>query len=130
MVPTTLSSKDVSVTPSDISRRMIHLNTVCEHFWKRWKREYLLELRESHRHSNRPPKKSHCSQIAVGDMVLVHEDSKPRGFWKVESLTTGADGLTRGAVVMATSSVNRPTVLRRPLQLLYPLEVHQCDIVM
>ena len=123
-------SEDVSVTPSDISRRMIHLNTVLEHFWKRWKREYLLELRESHRHSNCPPKKSHCSQIAVGDMVLIHEDSKPRGFWKlakVESLTTGADGLTRGGVVKVASSVNRPTVLRRPLQLLYPLEVHQCD---
>ena len=26
------------VMPSDISRRMIHLNTVLEHFWKRWKR--------------------------------------------------------------------------------------------
>ena len=25
------------------------------------------------------------------------------------------------------SSVGQPTVLRRPLQLLYPLEVHKCD---
>ena len=76
-------SEDVSVVPSDLSRRMIHLNTVLEHFWKRWKREYLLELHESHRHANHPPKKSHCSQIAVDDVVLVHEDSKPRGFWKL-----------------------------------------------
>ena len=123
-------SADVSLATSDISRRMYHLNTVLEHFWKQWKREYLLELRESHRHANRPPKKSHCSPIAVGDMVLVHEDSKPRGFWKiakVESLTTGTDGLTRGAVVKVASSAGRPTMLRRPLQLLYPLEVQQCD---
>ena len=45
--------------------------------------------------------KSHSNPIAVGDMVLVYEDSKPRGFWKlakVESLVTGTDGLTRGAV--------------------------------
>lgn len=65
-------------------------------------------------------------------MVLVHdhEDSRLRGFWKlakVESLTTGAFGLTRGAVVKVASSVGRPTVLRRLLQLLYPLEVQQCD---
>ena len=122
-------SEDVSVVTSDLSKRMIHLNTVLEHFWKRWKREYLLELRESHRHANHPPKKSHCSEIAEGDMVLVHEDSKPRGFWKlakVESLIIGADGLTRGAVVKVAST-GRPTVLRRPVQLLYPLEVHNCD---
>ena len=35
--------------------------------------------------------------------------------------------MTRGAVVKVASSVGRPTVLRRPLQLLYPLEVHKCD---
>lgn len=123
-------SEDVSVVPSDISRRMIHLNTVLEYFRRRWKREYLLGLRESHRHANCPLKKNHCSQIAVGDMVLVYEDSKPRGIWKlakVERLITGADGLTRGAIIKVASSVGRPILLRRPLQLLYPLEVHQCN---
>ena len=44
----------------------------------------------------------------------------------MESLIIGADGLTRGAVVKAAST-GRPTVLRRPVQLLYPLEVHNCD---
>ena len=39
-------------------------------------------------------------------------------------MITGADGLTRGAVVEVASSVGRSTVLR---QLLYPLEVHKCD---
>jgi len=92
--------------------------------------EYLLELRESHRHTKHPPKESYCCKIAVGDMVLVHEDSKPRGFWKlakVESLITGTDGQTQGAVIKVASSESRPTLLRRPLQLLYPLEVHRCN---
>ena len=123
-------SEDVSVVPSNLSRSLIHLNTIFEHFWKRWKREYLLELRESHRHAKHPPEKSHCSPIAVGEMVLVHEDRKPRGFWKlakVVSLITGADGITRDAVVKIPSSVGRPITLRRPLQLLYPLEVSRCD---
>ena len=42
-------------------------------------------------------------------------------------MITRADGLTRGAVVEVASSVGRSTVLRHPLQLLYPLEVHKCD---
>ncbi len=100
---------------------MIHLNTILEHFWKRWKKEYLLELREAHRHGK------HCDKISLGDMVLIPGDGKPRGFWKpakVESLITGNDGQTRGAVVRVASADRRPTLLRRPLQLLYPLEIH------
>jgi len=30
-------SEDVDVVNSDISERMIHLNSVLEHFWRRWK---------------------------------------------------------------------------------------------
>ncbi len=47
--------EDVNVVASDISKRMIHLNTVLEHFWKRWEKEYLLELREVHRYGKHPP---------------------------------------------------------------------------
>jgi hypothetical protein len=68
----------------------------------------------------------------VGDVVLVHEENKPRGFWKlakVESLIKGADGLIRGATVRLHSADKRFSLLRRPLQLLYPLEVHQSDAV-
>ena len=120
--------EDVEIHTPDITRRMLHLNTVLEHFWRRWKKEYLLELREAHRHAKHPPKETTCGRIMVGDLVLVHEDSRPRGFWKiakVESLIRGTDGEVRGAVVKLHSSDNRSTVLRRPLQLLYPLEVRQ-----
>ena len=40
---------DIQITIPELSRHMRHLNSVLNHFWKRWKREYLLELRESHR---------------------------------------------------------------------------------
>uniref|UniRef100_A0A1X7TWU4 DUF5641 domain-containing protein n=1 Tax=Amphimedon queenslandica TaxID=400682 RepID=A0A1X7TWU4_AMPQE len=33
-----------------INKRAKHLQTILEHFWTRWKHEYLLDLRESHRH--------------------------------------------------------------------------------
>ena len=44
----------------------------------------------------------------------------------MESLIQGADGLIRGATIRIHSSDKRSTLLRRPLQLLYPLEVHHC----
>ena len=119
--------EDISTRIADMTKRMIHLNKVLEHFWRRWKKEYLLELRESHRHSKHPPKESNCGTITVGDVVLVHKDNRPRGLWKLakmESLIQGADGLIRGATIRIHSSNKRSTLVRRPLQLLYPLEVH------
>ena len=37
---------------SDINRRQSHLQKLLDHDWRRWKNEYLLELRKSHRQRN------------------------------------------------------------------------------
>ena len=58
---------------------------------------------------------------------MVHNDNKPRGFWKlgkVEDLVVGRDGQIRGAELRIHGKEGRTTMLRRPLQRLYPLEVH------
>ena len=61
---------------------MKHLNSTLELFWTRWTNEYLLELREAHRYT----KGSRNSSIpAVGDM-LVHDEDKPQGFWKLSRI--------------------------------------------
>ena len=119
----------VGTSHSDLTKRLIHLNNVLEHFWKRWRKEYLLELRDSHRHVKLRP---NGSTISIGSVVLVHDADRPRGFWKiakVEDVLTGADGQVRGATVRIHSSGNRSILLRRPVQLLYPLEVfcHEVD---
>ena len=44
--------RDETDTPAgngSLSRRATYLKKLLEHFWKRWSREYLLELREDHR---------------------------------------------------------------------------------
>ena len=59
--------------------------------------------------------------------MLLHDEG-PRGFWKlakIERLTTGKDGRVRGAVLRVLSKDGQATLLQRPLQLLYPLEVTQ-----
>ena len=120
-----LGDEDFEVTDESLQRRAKHLNRVLNHFWKRWSKEYLLELRDTHR-------RRHASKtstpLKIGDIVVVHDEDHPRGFRKfamVEKLLTGQDGLVRGAVLRVSSRNGRATILQRPLQLLYPLEVSQ-----
>ena len=57
-----------------LNKRARHLNYTLNRFWVRWRNEYLLELREAHRHSGGSP---NALPIAVGDVVVVHSDDQP-----------------------------------------------------
>jgi hypothetical protein len=126
-LPDGLSEEDVddeefTLTDAGLNRRLKYLNAVLNQFWKRWRGEYLLELRDSHRHHGG---RSDAAPPSVGDIVLVGEEGKPRGLWKlarVSKLITGRDGHPRGAVLHVPSGGN-DGVLQRPIQHLYPLEV-------
>ena len=116
---------DTETPPMCPNKRMRHLNRILDHFWKRWKTEYLLELRECHRYST-TGNKGEGEPISVGDIVSVHEEKRPRGLWrlaKVETIFRGSDGQARSALVRVHSSGMRSKLLRRPLKCLYPLEV-------
>ena len=113
---------EFTLSQPKLSRRLKHLNATLNQFWKRWRGEYLLELREAHRHHGG---KQGAVPPSVGDIVLVEDEDHPRALWKlarVSSLITGRDGHTRGAVLHVPSSGGEGT-LRRPLQRLYPIEV-------
>ena len=43
---------DLEVNPSFLYKRLKYLRTILDRFWKRWRDEYLLELRDSHRYSS------------------------------------------------------------------------------
>ena len=95
------------------------------HFWKRLRNEYLLELRYSNRKATQ---KGTNRVVSTGDVVIVHDEDQPRGKWrigKVESLVTGSDGCVRGAVVRVKTKGGKRSTLRHPVQRLYLLEV-QC----
>ena len=40
--------EEFEATPDLLTKRARHLEQTVTHFWRRWKKEYLLELRESH----------------------------------------------------------------------------------
>ena len=80
----------------------------------------MVELHRQHK-----PKASTELLISPGAIVVVHDEGLPRGGWKlgkVEKVLPGRDGQIRGAVVRLGT---RSTVIRRPVQLLYPLEVQE-----
>jgi hypothetical protein len=54
---------------------MRYLNTLLDQFWKRWTAEYLVVLREIHNHMTQ--RRNSSIQIAVGDIVIVHNEKKP-----------------------------------------------------
>ena len=120
---------DYNLDRVEVTRRAQHLKAVLSRFWKRWKKEYFLELREHHR-TQRVTRGSDA-ELQVGAVVTVFDDSQPRGMWRlgiIEELIHGADSVTRGARVRVITRTGRSTSLRRPIQLLYPLEVKMRDV--
>ena len=123
-------NKDVDFQPSKDSTTklletwrngQVYLNV----FWKVWKDEYLLSLREKislyHKSSNR-------SQMLpkTGDVVLVKDDNLPRAAWKlgkILDLVQGRDGKVRSAEVLLPGH----TKISRASNCLYPLEMPICE---
>ena len=101
-------------------KRQKHLNLVIDHFWKRWRREYITELGEHH-HGR---KKSEKRRVQ-GDVVCIHADLKSHQNWKVEvvqKLIPGRDGRVRAAFVCLVSG-GKCMEFCRPVERLYPIEV-------
>ena len=109
-----------------LTRRMSHLTTLKKRFWKKWKLEYLQELREHHRSLNTAP--GVAREIQENEPVLIYDEDQPRGLWRlgrIDELVRSTDGSTRAAKVRVTTGTGRITTLKRPIQHLYPLEIRE-----
>ena len=84
-----------------LNRRMKHLHSILGHLWRRWKKGYLLELRENNRYSSGNTQ----DQVSVGDVIIIHDDL-PRGMWRLGVITEkikGGDNAVRGAIARIKS---------------------------
>lgn len=80
----------------------------------------MVSLRETHAASS---KRNGDPGIAVGDVVLLQDDSTKRVLWKlaiVKELLPGSDDRIRAAVVQVAGS---KTLLKRSIKHLIPIEV-------
>ena len=105
-----------------LAKRLKHLNTLLDHFFARWKQEYLLALREH----NRLQMGSVKRVTKVGDIVTIHKDKAPRQRWALGQITRliiGQDGVARGAELITVNSSGKVITIKRPLKKLCPLEV-------
>jgi hypothetical protein len=110
-----------------VTRRYRNLAKRRVHFWNRWRREYLADLREHHKVST----KNGNRKVSIGDVVLVYEENVKRGKWRVgriESLVTGRDQEVRGErVKVNTRETGRTVYLNIPLEKLYPIELGESE---
>ena len=63
-----------------MTRRVKYLSALLVHFWRGWKKEYLVGLREYHR-----MKSLNAGQevIQEGDVVSIHDSTLKKGFWRL-----------------------------------------------
>ena len=109
-------------TATSVGVRGKRVVAAVDRFWKRWSKEYLLELRQHHKMNS----KSKPFDAKKGDAVLIHEDNVKRIKWSVgviDDFVIGRDGVIRGAAVRKIGGDGRPQLVHRPLQKLYPLEI-------
>ena len=87
-----IEDPDYDESPSELTHRMKHFLTTVQNFWKRWKTEYLHELREHHR-----TQRIDCGDreaVKEGEIVVVFDESHPRMLWrlgKIESVIHSTD---------------------------------------
>ena len=89
-------------------------------FWKIWRDEYLLSLRERQQIELKQPRVQSSFTANMGDVVLI-KDGLPRGSWRlgrIQELIKSRDGNIRSARVCLTTG----KIIGRPLSILYPIE--------
>ncbi|GBL73950.1 hypothetical protein AVEN_230884-1 [Araneus ventricosus] len=115
---TRLSREELIGSSNSLIKRYEHQQNLLNHFWYRWRKHYLPFLRSL----NICPPTNVSSQFKVDDVVLVHGYRYPRNMWtmgKIIETHPGRDDKICSCLIK-TANGN----LRRPVQLLYNLEVN------
>lgn len=110
---------DIRHLPVNRLTRWQHVTQICQHFWKRWTREYLQELQGRNKWT------TSRESISPGTLVLVKDDQTPPLSWiiaRVERTYPGPDGKVRVADLRTKAGV-----LKRNIRSLCPLPVDDED---
>ena len=114
---TDTAQRPVQADLAALTRRARFLQQTLNHFWNRWRSEYLTELREHHRVNIRANSRR---EIRQGDIVIVQEKKQPRQSWRL--------GKVERLIPVVTVKSKNGVEFRRPVQRLFPLEVTADDV--
>ena len=101
--PSAVPQPNLSEIAQNRLNRFQHLQQMLQHFWKRWKNEYLNQLQQRHKWAQ--PISNH---LTPGTMVIVREDDLPPLKWRLGRITElhpGQDSVTRVVSVRVGKSV-------------------------
>ncbi|KAL0809215.1 hypothetical protein ABMA28_011437 [Loxostege sticticalis] len=110
---TSLPSPNFTNVNENRLRRYERLEQLRQHFWERWRNEYLCELQR------RTKWKISQKQVQEGDLVVLKEENAPPLKWRlgrIQKLYPGPDGIVRVADVRTARGI-----LRRAVHKLYCL---------
>lgn len=114
---------EVISTAESLTKRARYQAKLLIQFTRCWRRDYLLGLRERAQKAQRNQRVT--PSIQEGDIAILRDDLTARCWWRlarVIELLKGKDDKVRAARVQVLSG-GKSTILRRPIQLLIPLEV-------
>lgn len=117
-----MSYPEADVTEIKIGRlsRWQMVEQIRQHFWKRWSREYLVNLQRRNKWlKNKGP------QVKVGQLVLCRDDNLPPLKWslgRVQAVLPGEDKIVRTAVIKTATGE-----YKRPASKLCVLPIDDCD---
>ena len=120
---------EVVITYQSLTFKLKHHRHLLDQFLKQWRRDYLLNLRESH---SLKAKSGGHELIQVGDVVVLKNDTSKHIFWRlavVNELLKGSDGKVRAAVVKLGNPRGGHKLLRRSVKHLFPIEVHHSEVI-
>ncbi|KAI1712841.1 pao retrotransposon peptidase domain-containing protein [Ditylenchus destructor] len=90
-------------------------------FWERWSEEYLQMLRERSQWTHRAPRLENSTSPKVGEVVLLHDNLRPKNLWKMGRITEVFE--TPNGIRTAKVLMGKDSILTRPVNKLYSLEV-------
>ena len=103
-------------------QRHQYIKRCKEALWKRWKHEYLVVLRKKHNLKH----KDKSFKINVGDVMMIKREEKNRGHWKIGTINHLY--VAKNNIIWVAQLSIAKKLIDRPIQLLYPLELHRESI--
>ncbi|XP_055944124.1 uncharacterized protein LOC129975174 [Argiope bruennichi] len=110
--------EELNVNRDSLTKRIKYQQTILNHFWNRWRKEYLLNLRSAYI----SPQPGKICSFKVNDVVLINDERYPRNMWmigRILELCPGRDGQVR-SLLIKTPKGN----IKRSVQLVCNLEIN------